>query len=169
MPKIGLLDQQSKEHRKNELDAVFQETDRLIARLSIDCQGNIFEALNELKTALDQLQRPVVERLQTFLRTVQGHSFHSYEETHRLVVQVRDLMDRLNLGILCPKSGERTRLGSRKKKREVNGRFTFQRVDKGKTITSIVSETFPATSIVTNPPSRQRRGRPTITEEIPRA
>ena len=66
--------------------------------------------IGELNDALEEAQKPIIERLQMLLAEAEGKKFGTFEEKKRIVAMIQQMANQLKVAFRCVVCGEPARL-----------------------------------------------------------
>ncbi len=89
--------------------------------------------IGELNTALEEAQKPIIERLQALLAAAEGKTFKTFEEKQRVAAMIQEIISRLGMALECPNPECRqpAKLRCKKSGRSKSGKFVFEHYQNG--------------------------------------
>jgi predicted RNA-binding Zn-ribbon protein involved in translation (DUF1610 family) len=116
-------------------------------------------SLDIFDTDIDAALQPIIDRVQAFLRTLEGKNLGSFTANETIVARIREVTVRLGKMFRCPSCGEPSKLRCRKPPRMENGVFQFDHTFNGKPTNHGGYRDIPVLDLVDPPEDRRKKKR----------
>lgn len=126
------------------LPSPLPESPHRIARLPEQIQP--LDALTDIESGLGKVQKPILDQFRNFLRTLEGGEY-SDEVKRDLAKRIQDILVRLHVCVLCPKTGLPGVLRATPAGRRGEVVFQIQVIENGKRTSHFSSTKFPVLSV----------------------
>ncbi len=107
---------------------------------------------------IDAALQPIIERVQAWLRTLEGQRPESFKERRRLAAIIQEIVGRLEMALVCPhpSCGIPSRLRCSKAGRSITGVFQFDHIIKQSPQAHSVGGVVPALTLIKKPADRRK-------------